>query len=162
MGHERVVFVGVTEKDKAVGVERKDGFVEVFTRGNRNASVNFVESGFGFEAAYEKSDEILAYQPSAVICATDGLAVGVMRALHENGVAVPGEVSVVGFGGYELGSVTYPPLTTVAFDYEALGRRAAKMLLKMLAGEVVESVSDFPAQLIERGSVGKVLWGSEG
>ncbi len=50
-----------------------------------------------------------------------------MRALHENGVAVPGEVSVVGFGGYELGAVTYPPLTTVAFDYEALGRRAAKM-----------------------------------
>ena len=68
----------------------------------------------------------------------------------------------MGFGGYELGAVTYPPLTTVAFDYEALGRRAAKMLLKMLAGEIVESVSDFPAQLIERGSVGKVLWGSEG
>ena len=162
MGHERVVFVGVTEKDKAVGVARKDGFVEVFSRGNRNASVNFVETDFGFEDSYKKSEEILAYRPSAVICATDGLAVGIMRALHENGVAVPGEVSVVGFGGYELGAVTYPPLTTVAFDYEALGRRAAKMLLKMLAGEVVESVSDFPAQLIERGSVGKVLWGSEG
>ena len=121
-----------------------------------------METDFGFDDSYKKSEAILAYQPSAVICATDGLAVGVMRALHENGVAVPGEVSVVGFGGYELGAVTYPPLTTVAFDYEALGRRAAKMLLKMLAGEVVESVSDFPAQLIERGSVGKVLWGSEG
>lgn len=162
MGHERVVFVGVTEKDRAVGMERKDGFIEVFTRGNRGASVNFVETGFGFEAAYEKSGEILACRPSAVVCATDGLAFGVMRALHENGVAVPGEVSVVGFGGYDMGSVTYPPLTTVAFDYEALGRRAAKMLLKMLAEESVESVSDFPAHLIERGSVSKVLWGSEG
>ena len=57
--------------------------------------------------------------------------------------------------------MTYPPLTPVAFDYEALGRQAAKMLLKMLADESVESVSDFPAQLIERDSVSKVLWGSE-
>ena len=58
--------------------------------------------------------------------------------------------------------MTYPPLTTVAFDYEELGRRAARMLLRMLSAEIVESVSDFPAQLIERGSVNKVLWGSEG
>ena len=36
------------------------------------------------------------------------------------------------------------------------------MLLRMLSAEIVESVSDFPAQLIERGSVNKVLWGSEG
>ena len=161
MGHERVVFVGVTEKDRAVGVERKDGFVEVFTRGSRGACVDFVETGFGFDAAYKKSEEILSYRPSAIVCATDGLAFGIMRALHENGIAVPGEVSVAGFGGYDMGAVTYPPLTTVAFDYEALGRQAAKMLLKMLADEIVESVSDFPARLIERGSVGKVLWGSE-
>ena len=161
MGHERVVFVGVTEKDRAVGVERKDGFIEVFTRGSRGASVDFVETGFGFAAAYEKREEILSYRPSAVVCATDGLAFGVMRALHENGVAVPGEVSVVGFGGYDMGAVTYPPLTTVAFDYEALGRRAAKMLLQMLSEELVESVSDFPAHLIERESVGKLLWAAE-
>ena len=161
MGHERVVFVGVTEKDRAVGVERKDGFIEVFTRGSRGASVDFVETGFGFAAAYEKREEILSYRPSAVVCATDGLAFGVMRALHENGVAVPGEVSVVGFGGYDMGAVTYPPLTTVAFDYEALGRRAAKMLLQMLSEELVESVSDFPAHLIERESVGKLLWAAK-
>ena len=161
MGHERVVFVGVTEKDRAVGVERKDGFIEVFTRGSRGASVDFVETGFGFAAAYEKREEILSYRPSAVVCATDGLAFGVMRALHENGVAVPGEVSVVGFGGYDMGAVTYPPLTTVAVDYEALGRRAAKMLLQMLSEELVESVSDFPAHLIERESVGKLLWAAE-
>lgn len=157
MGHTRVVFVGVTEKDRAVGVERKDGFIEVFTRGNRGASVNFVETSFGFSAAYEKSGEILACRPSAVVCATDGLAFGVMRALHENGIAVPDEVSVAGFGGYDMGVVTYPPLTTVAFDFEALGRRAAKMLLQMLSEEIVESVSDFPAELIERKSVSKIL-----
>ena len=162
MGHERVVFVGVTEKDRAVGVERKDGFSEIFTRGNRGASVSFVETEFGIEASYHKSGEILARRPSAVVCATDGIAFGVMRALHENGIAVPGEVSVAGFGGYDMGAVTYPPLTTVAFDYEELGRRAARMLLRMLSAEIVESVSDFPAQLIERGSVNKVLWGSEG
>ena len=121
-----------------------------------------METEFGFDDSYKKSGEILAYQPSAVVCATDGIAFGVMRALHENGIAVPGEVSVAGFGGYDMGDVTYPPLTTVAFDYEELGRRAARMLLRMLSAEVVESVSDFPAQLIERGSVGKVLWGSEG
>lgn len=161
MEHERVVFVGVREKDHAVGVERKGGFVEVFTRANRGASVNFVETGFSFQMAYEKSEEILSYRPSAIVCATDGMAFGVLRALHEKGIAVPSEISVVGFGGYDTGSVTYPPLTTVAFDYEALGRRAVKMLLKMLKEEHAISVGDFPARLIERDSVGKAPCKSE-
>lgn len=156
MGHERVVFVGVTEKDQAVGIDRKDGFIELFTRGSRGASVDFIETDFGLEAAYEKGSEILAYRPTAIIGATDGIAFGILRALHEQGMDVPEEISVAGFGGYEMGAVTYPPLTTVAFDYEEVGRRAAKMLLQLLSEEAVASIADFPPHLIERSSVIKL------
>lgn len=155
-GHKRVVFAGVGEKDRALGVERRDGFEEVFSRGNRGASVSFVEMGFGFRAAYDAGEEIMCHRPTAIVCATDNMGLGILRYLHEQGIDVPGDVSVAGFGGYDVASITYPALTTIAFDYEELGKAAVETMLQQLAGEAVESRANFPIQLMLRESVRSV------
>ena len=61
--------------------------------------------------------------------------------------------SVVGFGGYEVGAVVYPALTTVAFDYELVGMKAAQYMLDLLREEPVQENMEMPLFFVERESV---------
>ncbi|WP_294404020.1 LacI family DNA-binding transcriptional regulator [uncultured Clostridium sp.] len=153
-GHKKVVFAGVTEDDEAVGIERKKGFIESFEKDNEGCSVEFVETGFSFKKSYEMASEILKYKPTAVACATDNICLGILRYLHENNIKVPEEVSVAGFGGYEISSVTYPALTTVAFNYQLTGEKTAQGILDLIEGKELDEKSEIPLNLIERESVG--------
>jgi len=152
-GHHHVVFAGVTNMDRAVGIERKQGFIDAFMENHPDAKVDFVKTGFSFESAYASGSEILAFKPTAVICATDNIGLGVLRYLHEQKIKVPQEISVAGFGGYAVGVVSYPALTTVAFDYELVGMKTAQGLLDLIAGKKMESQSNLPLSFIERESV---------
>jgi DNA-binding LacI/PurR family transcriptional regulator len=62
------------------------------------------------------------------LCGNDDLALGVIRALHEAGRAVPGEVSVVGFDDAPHSAYLTPSLTTVRLDFIGLGRAAFGLL----------------------------------
>jgi len=73
--------------------------------------------------------------------------------LHENDIKVPEEISVAGFGGYDIGSVSYPTLTTVAFDYELIGTKTAQGILDLIEGKELKENNDTPLKLIERESV---------
>lgn len=152
-GHRRVVFAGVSESDRAVGLERKHGFIEAFCENLPEAHVDFVETGFAFESAYSKGAEILACKPTAVVCATDNIGLGLLRYLREHRIRVPEEISLAGFGGYPVGAIAYPGLTTVGFDYHFLGERTARGLLLLLAGEEMRSDSELPLSFMERESV---------
>jgi DNA-binding LacI/PurR family transcriptional regulator len=75
---------------------------------------------------------------TAVFCANDQMALGLLRALSEAGRAVPGGpggVSVVGFDDIPEAAYLVPPLTTVRQDFEAVGRRAIEILRAALAGD---------------------------
>jgi DNA-binding LacI/PurR family transcriptional regulator len=79
----------------------------------------------------------MAHDPevTAVFCANDEMAAGVLRALHEAGRAVPGDVSVVGFDDILLAEYLWPPLTTVVQDFGEIGRRlVARLLSEVRAG----------------------------
>jgi DNA-binding LacI/PurR family transcriptional regulator len=65
---------------------------------------------------------------TAVLCGNDDLALGVMRAMHEAGRAVPEQVSVVGFDDTPTAEFVMPPLTTVRMDFTALGRACFALL----------------------------------
>ncbi|MBR2214553.1 MAG: LacI family DNA-binding transcriptional regulator [Selenomonadaceae bacterium] len=152
-GHRRAVFAGVTETDSAVGLERKRGFIDAFTADNPGATVNFVETGFDFLGAYNKGAEICALNPTVIVGATDNIALGVLRYLHEQNIKVPDEVSVAGFGGYEVGAVVYPALTSIAFDYELMGMKAAHLLLDMIHDQNSLTGDTLPIFFLERESV---------
>ena len=88
-------------------------------------------------SGYELGRELLA-QPevTAVFAANDQMALGLLRALHEAGREVPGDVSLVGFDDIPEAAYFTPPLTTVRQDFNEMGRRSLHLLLEEIeAGE---------------------------
>ncbi|WP_315501212.1 LacI family DNA-binding transcriptional regulator [Actinomyces radicidentis] len=72
--------------------------------------------------------------PDAVFCANDMMALGLLSALREEGVDVPGRVAVVGFDDVDGAAWFAPPLTTVSQPFAELGRLSLEVLLEALAG----------------------------
>lgn len=155
-GHKNIVFLGVNEWDKAVGVDRKNGFIDTITKDNEGCNVKFVETDFTFIKAYEKGKEVIENNPTAIVCATDNICLGMLRYLHENNIKVPEQISVAGFGGYDIGTVSYPALTTIAFDYGLIGEKTAQGILDLIDGKSLEENNISTLKLIERDSVGKI------
>ncbi|HEY5518185.1 MAG TPA: LacI family DNA-binding transcriptional regulator [Cellulomonas sp.] len=93
---------------------------------------------------------------TAVFCGNDDLAIGVLRAFVENGVAVPQDVSVVGFDDQPLGAFWFPALTTAAQDFDDLGARAFASLQHVLGGGGVPPSAVATPALVIRESAGPV------
>lgn len=92
--------------------------------------------------------------PDAVFCGNDQIARGVIDALRERGVAVPGDVAVVGFDNWEIvATETRPPLSSVDMNLRELGRQAGLDLLAEINGaEVAPGVRRLPCTLKVRAS----------
>jgi LacI family transcriptional regulator len=88
---------------------------------------------------------------TAIFCANDETAVGAMRALHQAGLAVPRDVSIVGFDDIEVASHLIPPLTTVRVDKEVIGGLAVQRLLaRALSPGAVAATLALHVELIQR------------
>ena len=98
------------------------------------ASLVRSEGFFHAEEGYRGMRGILdgGFIPDGVICATDTLAAGAMKALREKGLRIPEDVGIVGIGGGTAGSIIYPALTTVQLFHRESGERAADLLLTMI------------------------------
>lgn len=135
-GHHEVVYLGVSEEDHAVGQKRKSGVIEGLM--TKDVDVQFYVTDFTYESAYELARSILkAHSFTAIICATDNIAYGVIRAIHEIDYAIPNERSVTGFGGYYFSEILYPQLTTIRFRNDEVGSRAARTIIQLTDGERV-------------------------
>ncbi|WP_432495634.1 LacI family DNA-binding transcriptional regulator [Kineococcus auxinigenes] len=104
-------------------------------------------------SGYRAGREVLAAGATAVFCGNDHMAVGVVRAVSESGLSVPGDVSVAGFDDVPEAAYLNPPLTTVHQDFTEIGRRCVRVLLGRLARRVVEPGPLHPA-LVVRASTG--------
>lgn len=91
---------------------------------------------------------------TALLCANDQMAIGVIRGLHEAGRSVPGDVSVMGFDDEPLAAVTIPALTTVAQDFIGLGRRAFELLEQIITSGSAPALASSSPQLVVRESTG--------
>ncbi|MFB4354057.1 LacI family DNA-binding transcriptional regulator [Microbacterium sp. LS_15] len=89
---------------------------------------------------------------SAVFCANDQMALGLLRALADAGRRVPDDVAVIGFDDVPDAANYRPPLTTIRQDFEALAQRAVELLVGEIEGSAVAAASVVPASLVERAS----------
>lgn len=103
----------------------------------------------GYELARTISDD-----PSvtAIFAANDQMALGALRALHESGRKLPGEVSVVGFDDIPEAPFFTPPLTTVRQDFDEMGSRSVRLLLRMMAGKRAQNGTSVKPELLVRAS----------
>lgn len=96
---------------------------------------------------------LLAKKPDAVICSSDTLAQGAILEAQSQGLSIPDDIAVMGFGDLDFASSTLPPLTTIAIDRWRAGKLAAAMLTDKIAGRWPdESVVDLGFSLQIRNS----------
>lgn len=137
LGHRHFLFVGVSEKDEAVGVQRKKGFLDQINA-HEEAQVEIIESSFSRTKTYQKALEFLPNnQATYIACATDNIAVAVMKAANELGYSIPNDFSLSGFGGYEATSYAHPTITTVSYPFRELGEQALYNLKAIIDEEEV-------------------------
>ena len=111
----------------------------------------------GFEAGVKVSK--MKKRPTAVFCANDHLALGMMKAFNEAGIDVPGDISIIGFDNIPESGYLIPALTTVGQNFDEIGNNAIeKMLLQLREGSKKEAVMIKPA-LVLRSSTREIKSG---
>ncbi len=78
--------------------------------------------------------------PQALLVANDQMALGAMRALHQHGVAIPADISLIGYDDTAESAWYQPPLTTVRQDLQQLGRISVERILAQLAGQTLRAL----------------------
>jgi LacI family transcriptional regulator len=129
--HERIAFVTGPPVLKSA-MARKDAFVKSMQEIGLEADERLIVEGNhtpeGGEEAFSKLMALRA-RPTAVLCSNDMTAIGVMRKAYEEKIAVPGDLSVIGFDNIRLAQYILPPLTTIEMSQAELGRMAFQALL---------------------------------
>lgn len=158
-GHERIVhFSGPRytqhSRDRVLGVEK--AFSQSHLRFSNDV---VVPAGSKFRDGYDAAQHFVERNrgnlPTAVTCFNDLVALGVMRALADAGLDVPGDVSVVGFDDIPSAAYLSVPLTTMRVPKREMGRRAVERLLHLLSTQPPPDPEHvlLEAELVERVSV---------
>jgi DNA-binding LacI/PurR family transcriptional regulator len=111
-------------------------------------------SGYDAVRAFAQIPGMRLEDLDAIVASNDNMAVGVLRALEERGVAVPGSVAVTGFDDVEDAGLATPPLTTVRQALSKLGRQAARNMLAWTQLGTVPSDEEIDIELVIRRSCG--------
>lgn len=156
LGHQKLLYVGVTEDDNAVGVLRRDGFMHTINKAG--VEVEFIETSFSRKEAYKQALNYLpTTQATYIAAATDQIAIGIANAAHDLNLTIPEDISLSGFGGYSESEYAYPRITTVDYPFYELGRQALELIEKLTQGEVVELVNQMPNELHIKRSTRKII-----
>ncbi|HTC85439.1 MAG TPA: LacI family DNA-binding transcriptional regulator [Candidatus Acidoferrum sp.] len=116
---------------------------------------HIVHSLYSLEAAQAAAARLIARGVTGIICASDPMALGAIRAVRRAGRSVPRDVSVVGFDDSALMNCTDPPLTTVRQPIEPMGRMVIELLIGQMAGGAPSREEYFfEPELVVRGSSG--------
>ncbi|MEV6019307.1 LacI family DNA-binding transcriptional regulator [Streptomyces sp. NPDC002667] len=108
---------------------------------------------FSLEGGQAAATRLLDQGVTGIICASDPLALGAVRAARRKGLSVPGDISVVGYDDSAFMNCTEPPLTTVRQPIEAMGRAAVELLNAQIGGSsVTPEELLFEPELVVRGS----------
>jgi DNA-binding LacI/PurR family transcriptional regulator len=131
LGHQRIAFVGGPFSLPQV-TDRHTGLVEAI---GAAAEISVVTTSHltvaqGRRAGQQIADLPPAKRPTAVFCANDLLALGVLQEMTMRGVVVPGDVAIVGYDDIDFAAAAAVPLSSVRQPREQLGRAAAQLLLE--------------------------------
>ncbi|MGL4864607.1 LacI family DNA-binding transcriptional regulator [uncultured Cetobacterium sp.] len=154
-GHKDILYIGVDEKDILVGAVRKNTVISELEK--YSSKIEVLESDFSFDKTERLVVEYLKNRkPTCIICATDNMAFGAIKALNSLKIKIPEEISVVGFGGYKVSDLIVPSLTTIRFFNELTGELAADSIVKLIMNEKIEKLQKIGFQFLERKSVAKI------
>ncbi len=158
LGHRRIGFASGPER--FLVVQRKLAGFRTSMKAQLGLGDQAVDelvalSMFGVEGGAAAAGRLLDADATAVVCGSDMMALGVIRAARQRGLSVPADVSVVGYDDAPMVEFTDPPLTTVRQPVHAMGLAAVQALLEDVRGHTTPHTEYlFRPELVVRTSTG--------
>jgi DNA-binding LacI/PurR family transcriptional regulator len=153
-GRKRIAFLGDASNHYPEFLERHRGYVHTLKEAGAEISAALQIDAITLEeSGYSAARELLKRGESfdGIFAASDLIAIGAMRALHEHGLEIPRDVSIVGFDDIPAASLASPPLTTVLQDTRLAGELLIETLLSSIREEPV-ATKVLPTKLVVRKS----------
>lgn len=164
LGHRRIAFIGGTPATNDA-LQREEGYrmamqsLELALEDRWVRPGHFGDTAGGFLSGSSQMDHLLAERsclPSAVVAASDEIAIGAMDSVRRCGLVVPADISVVGYDNHSWSAYTHPRLTTVHHDGWQMGEAATELLLAAIKlGPPRTRQMVLPTQLIVRDSTAR-------
>ena len=155
-GHRYIAFLDSVQRWPSVDLRRK-GYEAAMHAAGLDKFITCI-SGLDWTAeggtrAIEQTLGARGKRPTAIVAASDVVAVGALQAIKARGLRVPDDIAVIGFDDFEFARYVDPALTTVRLPALEMGKRAAELLLNHLRGKpAVQRSVVLPTQLIQRQS----------
>lgn len=132
LGHKKIAYLGGKEyvgNQELFPDERKTAFLSYMERHDLDSSLLY-EDAFTTASGYQMMQKLLEEKelPTAVFAASDAIAFGAMRAIQENGLSIPEDISIIGFNDTEMSSYTTPALTTIFAPAYDMGQHGANLI----------------------------------
>ncbi|MBQ9338587.1 MAG: substrate-binding domain-containing protein [Lentisphaeria bacterium] len=152
LGHTRIAHIGI--RYDYTGEQRLNGYLDALRKYGLPVSrplirMNYPSREWGYHAARELFE--LKRPPTAVFCANDTIAAGVIGFCSDRGIAVPEQFSVTGFG--DTPTAEYLDLSSVSQNAEQISGAICSNLLKLFNGEEIPPLTVIPTSAVSRGSV---------
>ncbi|HIW72022.1 MAG TPA: LacI family transcriptional regulator [Candidatus Levilactobacillus faecigallinarum] len=156
-GHQRIAVVMPEHATQNLTI-RLNGFRQELGRaGIQLADSAVVLSPMTKLGGYQATDAVLAQHPTAVFAINDETALGLMRGLHERGLAVPEDISVLGYDDIDLDEYVVPRLSSVHQPVVTMGEQATELLISRIHNRrQAAQVVDLPVDFRKRESTGPV------
>jgi LacI family transcriptional regulator len=153
LGHRRIAFLG-GPKTSSDTLARLKGVREALKKNGATPEPVWFASNYYTDGGRDLVKRFLALpeRPTAIVCASDALALGLAKGLLEAGLKIPEDVSLVGFDNSPEAEMFWPGLTSVAQPSREMARTACSALVAFIDGQVVEVNNEFELTLCIRNS----------
>ena len=160
LGHRKFVIVGGDRTVSDTSRLRYEGCLQSF----RNHAIAYNEEldyqgvRYSCQDGYNATQQLIATgRPfTALFAAADVMAIGAIRALHDNGLRVPQDVSVMGFDGLPLGSFLVPQLSTVIQSAKVMAQRSVEILIDRIQYGGIACHESIPYTICQRESTRRI------
>lgn len=153
-GVTRIGFIGGEDEPGKADI-REAAFVEYGRLKQVVREEDIWRGGFSSSSGYELAKQMLATTdyPQALFVASDSIAIGVLRAIHERGLTIPDDISLISVNDIPTARFTFPPLSTVRIHSEMMGSQGVNLLFeKARDGRALPLLVFVPSKLKLRGT----------
>ena len=132
-GHRKIALIGGTPKSDTSRLRYKGWEDAHLARGIKAEECGpYIGGKFSYESGYKAMKQILDREipVTAVFAMADVMAIGAIRAIHDYGLKVPEDISVMGFDGIQIADYYFPKITTIEQDIEQMAQKACQMIIE--------------------------------
>lgn len=155
-GHRKIAFVSGDSSKSSVDFRRLTGYKRALEESDIpfDESLTITCADISFDAGAEMAPKILEIGVTAIVCAADSLAMGIMRACKNMGKTIPEDLSIIGYDDISSSRYTIPALTTMRQDILEKARLSAKVLLDDIKNKTISNnIYRIEPELVIRGTV---------